>query len=421
MAKLRARMQRVVVADDNPAMTAALKVVLQIWGWDVLVAHDGMTAVEAIRASRPALALIDIGLPDLDGLEVARVLHAQGAAPRLMIALSGYGEERDLLASRQAGFDRHLVKPVDPEVLRRTIMPVASQGRGRARRYGAAPTAPVSRSPIRRGAVRDSWIGARRRGFIRRATMRLRQTAAAKAYEVGKRSAPIRLAPMRAPRSSSSGRLAAAIAHEIRTPLAVALMYLRLVEQEAGPLVKESLRDGLSQARDEVARLDRLLANLVDLHRHGHVMIRPGLVDAGRVVSDAVRRTSWELGVAQVNVELGAADLLDWWDASAVDQIVHNLLSNAVQYADGRPCSVKVDRAAGALRVRVTDSGGGIPAARTRACFAGGSAAQARASGLGTGSGSFASWPEAHGGSATVESRKGAGSTFTVRLAPQRP
>ena len=125
-------MQRVVVADDNPAMTAALKVVLQIWGWDVLVAHDGMTAVEAIRASRPALALIDIGLPDLDGLEVARVLRAQGAAPRLMIALSGYGEETDLLASRQAGFDRHLVKPVDPELLRRTIMPVASRAAARA-------------------------------------------------------------------------------------------------------------------------------------------------------------------------------------------------------------------------------------------------------------------------------------------------
>ena len=86
--------------------------------------------MEAIRASRPALALIDIGLPDLDGLEVARLLRAVGAVPSLMVALSGYGEERDLLASRQAGFDRHLVKPVDPEVLRRTIMPVAGQGRG---------------------------------------------------------------------------------------------------------------------------------------------------------------------------------------------------------------------------------------------------------------------------------------------------
>jgi signal transduction histidine kinase len=252
--------------------------------------------------------------------------------------------------------------------------------------------------------------------------MRGRQIAAAKTHEVGKRSAPLRLAPMRAPRSSSSARLAAAIAHEIRTPLAVALMYLRLVEQEAGPLVKESLRDGLSQARDEVARLDRLLAHLVDLHRHGHVMIRPGFVDAGRAVSDAVRRTVWELGAVQVNVEIGAADLLDWWDASAVDQIVHNLLSNAVQYADGRPCSVKVDRTDGALRVRVTDSGGGISAtARARVFRRRIGPRSARAPGLGMGLWLVRELAEAHGGSSTVESRKGVGSTFTVRLAPQRP
>jgi signal transduction histidine kinase len=252
--------------------------------------------------------------------------------------------------------------------------------------------------------------------------MRLRHTAAAKTHEVGKRSAPIRLAPMRAPRSSSSGRLAAAIAHEIRTPLAVALMYLRLVEQDAGPLIKESLRDGLSQARDEVARLDRLLANLVDLHRHGHVMIRPGLIDAGRVVSDAVRRTTWELGAAQVSVEIGAADLVDWWDASAVDQIVHNLVSNAVQYADGRPCSVKVDRVAGVLRVRVKDSGGGISAAAHARLFRRRIGPRtARASGLGMGLWLVRELAEAHGGIATVESGRGAGSTFTVRLAPQRP
>jgi DNA-binding response OmpR family regulator len=123
-------MQRVVVADDNPAMASALKIVLKIWGWDVTVAHDGMAAVAAIRAERPALALIDIGLPDLNGLEVARVIRAQGCAPRLMIALSGYGEERDHRASRAAGFDKHIVKPVDPEVLRGMIMSGTAQSSG---------------------------------------------------------------------------------------------------------------------------------------------------------------------------------------------------------------------------------------------------------------------------------------------------
>lgn len=111
-------MERVVVADDNPSMTRALQVVLELWGWQVDVAHDGLTAVEAIRATRPAVALIDIGLPNLSGLEVARVLRAEGSAPRLLVAVSGYGEERDRRRSQEAGFDRHLVKPLDPEVLR---------------------------------------------------------------------------------------------------------------------------------------------------------------------------------------------------------------------------------------------------------------------------------------------------------------
>jgi DNA-binding response OmpR family regulator len=124
---LRPVMERVVVADDNPSMTRALQVVLELWGWEVSVAHDGMSAVESIRASRPAVALIDIGLPELSGLEVARLLRAEGAAPRLLVALSGYGEERDRRLSREAGFDRHLVKPVDPEILRATLTPFAGQ------------------------------------------------------------------------------------------------------------------------------------------------------------------------------------------------------------------------------------------------------------------------------------------------------
>src|SRR5262245_15568984 len=127
-------MERVVVADDNPSMTRALQVVLELWGWDVSIAHDGWTAIEAIRATRPAVALIDIGLPELSGLEVARFLRAEGAAPPLMVALSGYGEEQDRRRSQEAGFDRHLVKPVDPEILRALLTPVGGQVAGNGRR-----------------------------------------------------------------------------------------------------------------------------------------------------------------------------------------------------------------------------------------------------------------------------------------------
>jgi DNA-binding response OmpR family regulator len=131
---------RVVVADDNASMATALRVVLERWGWDVVVAYDGLSAVAAIRETSPAVALIDIGLPLLDGLGVARAVRREGPAPLTLVALSGYGGEHDRLLSRQAGFDNHLVKPIDPSVLR------AAMGQGRA----SAPAIDT-----RAGSVRD--------------------------------------------------------------------------------------------------------------------------------------------------------------------------------------------------------------------------------------------------------------------------
>ena len=253
--------------------------------------------------------------------------------------------------------------------------------------------------------------------------MRGRQIAAVGHDDLDGASAPLRRSSVRAPRSSSSsgGEVAAAIAHEIRTPLAVALMYLRLVEDEAAPLVKESVRDGFSIARAEVARLDRLLTDLVDLHRVGHVTIRPSLVDAGRVVSDAVRRVLRDLSTGQVTVELGAADLLDWWDASAIERIVESLVVNATHHSDGRPVSMAVDRVDGGLRLCVRDGDrGAVPEASPRLRRRLGPR-KARGAGPGTNLWLMQELAEAHGGGVTGGGRDGAGPAFTVMLHPRRP
>jgi CheY-like chemotaxis protein len=110
----------VVVADDNPGMTEALKGFLRRYGWNVLTASDGVAALELVRRDRPAVALIDIGLPKMDGLEVARRIRIDGLACRL-VAMSGFGTARDRDLSKQAGFELHLVKPVAPHVLRAAL------------------------------------------------------------------------------------------------------------------------------------------------------------------------------------------------------------------------------------------------------------------------------------------------------------
>jgi CheY-like chemotaxis protein len=91
---------------------------LNLMGSDVRVAHDGPAALEAMSSYQPAVVLLDIGMPGMDGYEVARRARRQ---PRLkdmtLIALTGWGQEEDRRRCREAGFDHHLVKPVDLEAL----------------------------------------------------------------------------------------------------------------------------------------------------------------------------------------------------------------------------------------------------------------------------------------------------------------
>jgi PAS domain S-box-containing protein len=114
---------RVLVVDDNVDAADSLSLFLKVAGYQTRVAYDGRTAVEMAEILKPAVVLLDLGLPYLNGHEVARRLRALpwGRSARL-IALTGWGQEDDVLRSRQSGFDEHLTKPVDPEVLIERIM-----------------------------------------------------------------------------------------------------------------------------------------------------------------------------------------------------------------------------------------------------------------------------------------------------------
>jgi CheY-like chemotaxis protein len=114
---------RVLVVDDNVDAADSLSLFLRIAGYQTRVAYDGRTAVEMAEILKPGVVLLDLGLPYLNGHEVARRLRALpwGRTARL-IALTGWGQEEDVLRSRQSGFDDHLTKPVDPEVLIQRIM-----------------------------------------------------------------------------------------------------------------------------------------------------------------------------------------------------------------------------------------------------------------------------------------------------------
>jgi PAS domain S-box-containing protein len=109
---------RVLVVDDNVDAAAGLAVLLKFLGHEVEVAYDGPSAIAQARILRPDVILLDLGLPGMDGYQVAAELRRDGVCKEtLLIAVTGYGQEDDLRRSQAAGFDHHLVKPVDFEAL----------------------------------------------------------------------------------------------------------------------------------------------------------------------------------------------------------------------------------------------------------------------------------------------------------------
>lgn len=109
---------RILMVDDNPDITSLVGEILEQAGFDVRIASDGPRALDLAATFHPNIAILDIGLPVMDGYELAgRLRELLGHAAPRMIAMSGYGQKEDRENSRRAGFDRHLVKPVEAQVL----------------------------------------------------------------------------------------------------------------------------------------------------------------------------------------------------------------------------------------------------------------------------------------------------------------
>jgi CheY-like chemotaxis protein len=106
-----------LIVEDNRDGADTLAMFLRLSGHAVRVAHDGEEAFQEVAAEVPDAVLLDIGLPKLDGWQVAERLRATMGTGPLLVALTGYGQECDRERSRRAGFDHHFLKPVDPDAI----------------------------------------------------------------------------------------------------------------------------------------------------------------------------------------------------------------------------------------------------------------------------------------------------------------
>jgi CheY-like chemotaxis protein len=114
--------RRILVVDDNRDAAVSLAMMLQLMGNDSRTAHDGLEALDVAEAFRPDLILLDIGMPRLNGYDTARQIRERPWGKAVMlIALTGWGQEEDRRKSQDAGFDSHMVKPIEIGVLQKLL------------------------------------------------------------------------------------------------------------------------------------------------------------------------------------------------------------------------------------------------------------------------------------------------------------
>ena len=117
--------KRVLIADDNAVAVESLQLWLRLSGHDVRTAMTGADALTVAETFRPEVALLDLGLPDMSGFDVARRIRKSAWGQEIvLVALTGWGQEEDLRRTAEAGFHHHLTKPIPPDAIEELIQSV---------------------------------------------------------------------------------------------------------------------------------------------------------------------------------------------------------------------------------------------------------------------------------------------------------
>jgi two-component system, chemotaxis family, CheB/CheR fusion protein len=121
---------RILVVEDSHDTADSLGLLLGLWGYQPVITYDGEGALAAASTVPPDVVFLDIGLPGMDGCEVARQLRQlPGTAHSLLVAITGFGQEADVQRCKEAGIDCHFLKPVDPEELKQVLVRAERLGR----------------------------------------------------------------------------------------------------------------------------------------------------------------------------------------------------------------------------------------------------------------------------------------------------
>jgi signal transduction histidine kinase len=366
---------RVLVVDDNADMREYVARVLAPT-FAVEAAGDGEEALEAVRTRGPyALVLTDVMMPRLGGFGLLKALREEPRTRGLpVVMLSARAGEEAAVEGLEAGADDYLVKPFSArELLARVRSSLELTGLRRE----------VARQELQAEALRDA--------------VRLRDDFLSIA------------------------------SHELRTPLAAFRLQLELVERNLPPEARSRVADRLLGASRQLGRLVVLVETLLDASQlaAGRLSLAPAPVDLAGLCAEVLERCAEEARRADVTLHLEVEGGPVWAlaDRSRLDQVLSNLLSNALKYAPGAPLRVRAGRAGEEAVLEVVDRGPGVAAADKGRIFERFERAVPvrQYGGFGLGLWISRQVVDAHGGRLTVSDTPGGGATFTVHLPRAAP
>jgi len=342
--------------------------------FEVEAVEDGEAALRAARARRPDVILSDVMMPRLDGFGLLREVRADAVLRSVpFILLSARAGEEASVEGLEAGADDYLVKPFGGrELLAR---------------------------------VRSNLQLARMRGEVAR-----QESLSASLREAVR----------------ARDDFLSVASHELKTPLTSFQLQLELLRKGLGPAPEARLAERVSSAGRQVQRLASLVETLLDVSQitTGRLLLKRDRLDLASLVAEGVDRMREELARAGCSVTLEAdGSLVGAYDRQRLEQVVRNLLSNALKYGEGRPIEVALKRADARVRLSVTDHGIGIARDDHERIFERFERAVSvrHYGGLGLGLWLVRQIVEAHGGSISVTDTPGGGATFRLELPVEGP
>ena len=390
----------VLAVDDNERNLLALAAALHDLDINLVGVHSGTEALRRLLESDFALIILDVAMPEMDGLETAGLIRARERSRRVpIIFLTAYaGTSEEMLRGYSLGAVDYLLKPILPEVLRAKVEVFADLFR--------------KNHEIERQAT-----------LLREAQEAMHQRELEAAHRRWEAEALERQAAVMAESARRKDEFIALLSHELRNPLAAIGHALELLQRHGSQ--EPRIREPREMAVRQIAHLGRLVDDLLDVGRvtAGKIELRREPVFLTRVAHEAAElaRPLVEAGRHELAVEVAEPRLQVEGDPTRLAQVLANLVGNAAKYsAPGGTILLSADRDGSVARVRVADRGPGFAEPLLAHAFdlfvRGEGGSEAGRGGLGVGLFLAKTLVELHGGTIAAANRRDGGAEVTIRL-----